>query len=307
MKKIIFLLFFNLTTTLSYGQTPWLTTQMNQLRAGETSRPNWSWLEQEENRRQLLKELKPYYTDSLPAIRSRAVEITLKVGQMSQELAIKQQVVERMLAICTDESPQVVGRASNLTTFEAGDFSEKARQELLKVVESRPKYYASPLVKLLGFVGPEGSREVLNNWLYSGERLSGRLKMDIRLALARLGDEQAMNYLLQKAGKIPLGDALIYDVLPELLYTRSPQAVDFAVSILNSDQKACYPANPDATDKILCGYRIMEMLAPLIEDFPLQAGPSGDLLTEDYPKALKQCRSWLAQHRGTYKIRKDFY
>jgi hypothetical protein len=307
MTPKLLLIFFLLLSLSAKAQSPWLQQQMEAFRTDKHVRKDYSWLETESNRMDVLLKLNPYYADSLPAIRSRALEITLKVGQMSEKLAVRQYVVTRMLSFCTDTSSLVVSRASSLSTFQAEDFSDNARQMLLKIVEKHPRHYASKLVKLLGFVGPPESRVVLYDWLHSGEKMSSRLRRNIQLALARLGDEQAMESLLRNAREVPLSDAMIYDVVPELLYTRRAEAFSFVVELLNSDENACFANNSDTSRKILCGYQLIQMLAPLIGDFPVQLSPTGDLLVEDYSIALRECRSWFAQHTGAYKIRKDVF
>jgi hypothetical protein len=78
------------------------------------------------------------------------------------------------------------------------------------------------------------------------------------------------------------------------------------VEALNNDAKNCESANSDNTERIPCAYRIMEMLAPIIENYPLKQNASGDIETNDYPMALQTVREWFKINKA-YKILRDTY
>jgi hypothetical protein len=63
-------------------------------------------------------------------------------------------------------------------------------------------------------------------------------------------------------------------------------------------------ADAEKDARIVCGYRIMEQLAPVIAEYPLQLDEFGDLQTHDYPSALEHVREWFLKHK-TYTIRND--
>ncbi len=101
-------------------------------------------------------------------------------------------------------------------------------------------------------------------------------------------------------------DAVVYEIFPDLVYTRSQEAITYLVEALNSDAKNCESANAESEEKIPCAYRVMEMLAPVIENYPLKLSESDDIETTDYPGALQKVRDWFKVNKG-FKILKDRY
>ena len=107
--------------------------------------------------------------------------------------------------------------------------------------------------------------------------------------------------MLAQIKQQPLNDDVVYELLPDLVYTRQKDALDYLVAIIQSDEKRCQSADPEAEQNIRCGYRVLELLAPVIADFPLTLDESGDLAVSDYPQALEEARRWLTEHED-YKI-----
>ena len=129
-------------------------------------------------------------------------------------------------------------------------------------------------------------------------------KWNLALALARMGDEKALNYCLEKVKKASIDNQIVGYVLPDLLYTRQKAAVDYCVELLYSDEKQCRSANPDSPEAIPCAYRIIELLSPVIIDFPVKVNPAIGLESDNYPETLQSVREWLKANPD-YKIRTD--
>ena len=126
--------------------------------------------------------------------------------------------------------------------------------------------------------------------------LSARDQWAAQLALARLGDPEALATVLTRVKQEPVNDDVVYELLPDLVYTRQKAALDYLVTIIQSDEKNCQSADPEAEQSILCGYRVLELLPPVIQNFPLTVDESGDLAVSDYPSALQQAREWLKEN-----------
>ena len=71
-------------------------------------------------------------------------------------------------------------------------------------------------------------------------------------------------------------------------------------------KKLCQSPNPDLSEKIPCAYRIIELLAPVIENFPIKVDPAIGLESDNYPKTLQTVRNWF-KNNNNYKIKKDKY
>jgi len=130
---------------------------------------------------------------------------------------------------------------------------------------------------------------------------------DIHLSLARLGNKEEIKYCVDLVRNAGLNDKVIYNLFPDLAYTRSKEAVYYMLEVLNSDSKDCFSPNPDNPVKIPCAYRVMEFLAPVIKNFPLKTDKDGELDVDDYEKSLITCREWFKKHVNDYEIDKDRY
>ena len=56
-----------------------------------------------------------------------------------------------------------------------------------------------------------------------------------------------------------------------------------------------------------CAYRVMELLAPVIKDYPVAVGVDGGVVSENYPQALETTRAWFKQQNGKYEILRDAF
>ncbi|MGM0579812.1 MAG: hypothetical protein ACQETL_03980, partial [Bacteroidota bacterium] len=93
------------------------------------------------------------------------------------------------------------------------------------------------------------------------------------------------------------------DIYPTLAFTRQKAAVDVLVEQVFNDEQNCSSPDPDSNQKITCAYRILEIIAPIIQDFPIPVDEAtGDLDTDDYEEALQQSREWLEANRIDYSI-----
>ncbi|HUW06157.1 MAG TPA: hypothetical protein VMW01_07835 [Williamwhitmania sp.] len=161
-------------------------------------------------------------------------------------------------------------------------------------------------IKVSGYVGGEE----LHSFLLQNESLFTRFKRNkwpYALAMSRLGDTLWLNYCLEKVKKLEVNTQTIYFVFPDLAYTRQQAAIQYLVDVLQNMSYSCDSPNPESTSKIDCGYRVMELLAPAVADFPFSIGVSGDLKVDNYKKALIEVREWFSQKNGSYQIRNDNY
>jgi hypothetical protein len=51
----------------------------------------------------------------------------------------------------------------------------------------------------------------------------------------------------------------------------------------------------------------MELLAPVIVDFPVKTDITGQLETDDYPAALQTVRKWFVNNNMEYNMRNEIY
>ncbi len=254
----------------------------------------------------LLNSLDPYRSDSLPAVRSAANRLIHTVAIQTKDLALQQRCVVQLAKAANDTHPENVSEAyTMLTHYQGTDFNNEAMETLRSLFNSQP-LYRDRLVRLIGFVGINELQSEMQ-LLATSQNKNNTLRWAALLSLARMGSEEAAQAILKKVQRLPVEDDVVYDVFPDLVFTRHPLLFGYLITVLHSDEAGCSPADPDQSGKIPCAYRVMEMLAPVLENFPLKVGPSGDIQTRDYPRALQEARTWFIKHSGSFTINRDQY
>jgi len=251
----------------------------------------------------LISSLAPYLKDSSEAVRRKDVLILKDIGLKSKEASIRKRVTLTIVSSIGGKNHETIAIAS-LKKFKKEDFDKTAVDSLLSFLK-RGNWQKSELIRLIGFVdGPEAI-EPLNQ--FSDPKNSQSIRWSSLLAMSRLGDANATNSLLQRSKNLKVSDEVVGQLFPDLVYTRQKQIFDYVIEILMSDQANCHSADNDNPTSILCGYRIMEQLAPVIKDYPLTLDVSGDVKTDDYKKSLASVRQWFKQNKDIYIIDNSTY
>ena len=87
----------------------------------------------------------------------------------------------------------------------------------------------------------------------------------------------------------------------------SQEVFQFLNRIIQSNEPTCLSADADSEENILCGYRVLEYIAPVMLDFPLPVDEFGELEIDDYEAGLAVVRTWMAQQDGEYELVMDRY
>lgn len=249
-----------------------------------------------ENHHLLIRLATQYATDTVPAVRAAGYYMLKLVGLSSAKISIRQQAVIQLLEGCKDpKSGNVSICIDYLTQFHPADFDNKAKDSMLVLLQ-RKIYYFDEYVKLCGYILTEKALPYFEHILQGTLSLNRKEKWAIRLAMARAGDEEQTNYILQNISQLEPSDEVIYHLLPDLIYTRQRQIFERVIEWLNDDRQLCTSSNPDREDKLVCGYRIMEMLAPAIKNYPYAIDATGELVADDYDKALYDIRQWFKKN-----------
>lgn len=254
----------------------------------------------------ILDLIEPYYSDTMIMVRSKVYDIAKTVGMQSADINTRRKVANILLQACKDKNSGISGMASqSLTYFNKTDFNEQAGKNLADLLNCHPAHYTN-IIKLVGFVQPTDAENILLYIIATDSTLNPTTRWAIHMALARIGNKEQIAYCVNKVKNIAVNDSVVYDLLPDLIYIRQPEAIDYLIEVLNSDEKNCSSPDPDFDEKILCGYRVMEYLAPIIKNFPLQVGASGDIKGYSYPDALEIARKWFEENKE-YELIKYIY
>ena len=192
---------------------------------------------------------------------------------------------------------------NELQAFAPADFSAADRLRLTNLLLAEEVPHRDRLFLLAGYLGMADALRAVPRAL----RRTESLQRSYVLALVRAGDPGRRQQLLRSLPTLPYDDAFVYRILPLLIYTHDREVYDFLIDRLLRENQNCSSADPHAADRIDCGYRLMEALAPVLVGFPFRSGPGGDLEITDYAAALRQARAWLQVHRRDYRIVRGRY
>ncbi|NOQ25701.1 MAG: hypothetical protein GQ564_10110 [Bacteroidales bacterium] len=247
---------------------------------------------------ELIEKLTPFYADSTTVVRQKAYQFTYRKG-LTSEANTQKKVVLKLLAGCKDKNGGIVGQLfSYLQEFPPESFDESAKNTIDNLLDKKQITHFKKLAMLAGMVG--AGQETMQKKFLMPE-VKNETKWALALALARQGSNKHTKYCVELVKNISINSDLVAYLIPDLIYTRQNQAINYCIEIIHSNKKDCYSPNPDKPEFILCAYRIMELLAPVIIDFPLQTDATGSLATNDYEEALKITRNWFINN-PTYQI-----
>jgi hypothetical protein len=250
----------------------------------------------------LLNSVQPFLKDSATVVRSKAYDLVYLVSSPSKISAVRTLAVDILVRACKDND---FGNASltvdYLKSFLPQDFTDVAKDSIRNMIKSENPH-CQQLIKLAGFLHLIDLTEEIRPYMQPGN--STKLRWAAILTLARMGEPSAVKEMIKRVSKLPVNDDVVYQLFPDLIYTRQREALDYIVNAMKSDEKNCRSADAEAETFAICGYRIMEQLAPIIEGIPITLDPSGDVKTSDYREALGAVRKWFLAHKN-YKILTD--
>lgn len=255
-----------------------------------------------DNENTILYLTEDYLRDSVYAVRVKAHEITWLVASHSINTDVRRQGVAILMRACSEPALGMAAMSVDfLRQFEKTDFSVAAKDTLRSLVINKTSHL-DHLMKLAGFLELNDLIPVIRPLTQPGNPTG--LRWAAYLSLSRMGERSATAEVLERIRKIGVTDDVVYEVFPDLIYTRQPEALTYVIEALHSNEKNCLAADAERQTPIACGYRIMEQLAPVIADYPLHLDEFGDLQTDNYREALQQVREWFLNHK-TYTIRND--
>ena len=256
-----------------------------------------------EGSREIMRFIVPFAFDSIYSVRTRAVELAHDFATASDDTITRQMCVQMLLNM-VDRDPEVTGTAlSLLTNYCPRDFTLQAR-DTIRLLVLRHTASLNPLLKISGFLKLNNLEAPIRKYTLRGNAFATRWAA--LLSLARMGYQDAISDVLIRIDKIPLNDQTVYSIMPDLIYTRQPDIIRFILRLIQSDENGCFTADAEREVPIPCAYRIIEQLAPVIDEFPVEVDHTGDLTTNDYPAALAVVRDWFKDN-STFKIRNHQY
>jgi len=178
-------------------------------------------------------------------------------------------------------------------------FDQRSQNRLASIIIDKPSHYKR-LVKLTGRIQMHQLVPHYTNRLKQDTVINTQQQWAIKLALGRMGDAQFVSECIQYVDAIGINDMVIYNLIPDLLYLQNKQVLDYLLDEVVMVNMDCRSTDPDNEVAIDCGYRLIEVVAPYIKDFPLEVGISGDIKSNNYKEALRVARLWIKKNRANY-------
>ena len=254
-----------------------------------------------------LENIVQFANDSIIENKTSAYILISLVARKTADLNIKEKCIDLFIGGLSSNETVIAARCADIITNYSKDILTQSQKKSIYKVAVGLRVKKPEILRYIGYIGGEESVRALNNIVKTDSLLTNIEKWNLKLALAKCGEITELDYCLNKVKSIPVNDDVVYELLPDLVYTGQRKAIDYLVDILLSNEKNCNSANVEIDQKILCGYRVMEFLACVIVDFPINFDDSGELATDDYVASLKQCREWINQNRNSYIIKADSY
>ncbi len=239
----------------------------------------------------LLVQLQSFHSDSNVIVRNKVYDIYYRRA-MLLDINQRSEFIARLIEGCHDSDiKNQLYCVNHLKSFSRIEFDEAGRSYLSDLLINSRLSMDREFILLAGYLNfgyEQLSRRILMSDKYGALQLYW-----MHLALARMGEENSVEYCINLASGVNDQNSRVAYILPQLIYTRQRKAIDYCIQMLYSEDKLCVSPDPDKSEKVCCGYRIMELLAPVIIGFPYQIDNSGTLKTSDYKKALINVREWL--------------
>jgi hypothetical protein len=248
----------------------------------------------------------PGLSDKDAFVRYKAIDLIRRKGMLTSDKGEKSVITSLLTEACKDSDSGNSGVASkSLLLFNTADFTSQTVDSMNALLIQKPFYYER-IIRIAGFIKNERTAGILQQLKDVDSTLSKKEKWAVDLALARTGNAESLEYCMGKIKSIPVSDDAVSYLFPDLLYLRQPAALDYMLQEVLSDEKKCHSSNPDNEKPIVCAFRILELVAPVIDGFPVKLTSYGELEVNNYDEALKSARTWISSVKN-YEIVSNIY
>lgn len=183
--------------------------------------------------------------------------------------------------------------------FPKSAYSTNTKVHIRKYLLTQPQYLEKWLL-LAGFAIDD---PMLILQVLEGQK-SASIQQAGKLALVRMGDEIKTKAFLKAIKRIPIQDQFVYDIAPLAIYTRNRKVIQYLVDIIVENLGNCYPADAEIGGQISCGYRLVELLGPILQDFPQEI--KEEFSNADAKEQLSAARRWLRANRKRLRINREY-
>lgn len=307
MKKLIYIILFSISFSFTYDKTlnelikEYIKKSANHVTSSELIKKILKYPGED-----VLNELLPYVNDSSVNIRLSAIFMVYKVGMYNENNITKEKAVNILIEKLKDKDAGVIGRVIDyISSFSLECFTSEMKYNIYLIVQNKIPHY-DKLIKLAGYLQITDLVYYFKK-MATEDKYSRKEKWAMTLAMARMGDEEAIKNIKSKIENLPINDDVIEEIYDDFLYVRQKEVFDVILDIIMSDKKNCLSSNPDNEIPVLCAFKLIKMIAPYIKDFPLKKDEAGEYIIRDYESTLKEIRTWIDDNIDTYELIKNIY
>lgn len=265
-----------------------------------------SMLQNQEFQQRIIPELEKVNEDILDYphdIRDSYYWALTDLYRHNPETKIRGKRAELMLYGCLDQSQWL--RLHNMHDLvrlaRPADFNAQ-RLEMLKALILHPTVHTTPLFPLVGKLDwPEGER-LMRRFFEQGPELlpddadrpggyRASPKWRAAMALAKKGDQAALDYLIQKTRQEEDRDVLYSMLFYDFAFIRTRGSIDFLIEYVYSDLRE--PVYEDHLSRSDFNF-VISLLRPIIKDLDSVISASG--------RKKDIIRAWFDKNRTTYEI-----
>ncbi|HEX8237024.1 MAG TPA: hypothetical protein VF600_13785 [Abditibacteriaceae bacterium] len=213
----------------------------------------------------VLAELRRYQHDSDERVRNAVLDFTYSVAKRNPRQSAAQQAIELIFEMATsDPSKDVASSAvSRLLKFSRAEIPPAVHRAVVEyLMNTLPNGVDVEIVELAGIAEVRNAQGKLRE-LASGNYRASHMA---RLALARMGDSEAIRYIVHKAQSEPDLQHNITLVLRDLSYIRHPEALTVLVGLLFNE--GVQKGNGSDVPDYRFAQRATNYLADVVEGFP---------------------------------------
>jgi len=236
----------------------------------------------------------PLLNNENAKVRDFAYQLISVASYRAEDPNFRKSVASILVKGCKDKEAWLRKNiAERLEEYKFNEFSFSAKNKIKEILHME-KTYAQNVYLMTGFLQLKDQVRHLNKLLAECNPEHTSEIRNLRTALGRLGDKTQIDYLInmvKTSGKDLREDEFLF---PLLIFTRSKKAIDYTFEEFSGSNK-------------LLSARILDILAPIIKDFPIKVDETGDTDIDDYEVAIKQVKNWYRTNRESYVILTDSF
>lgn len=222
----------------------------------------------------------------------------------SKELTVEEKLIVMDQLIVALEDPVNSNRLAyshRMLHYPSDYFSTTSQKFISRVLntDTLANFYT---ILLAGHLNLQGQKKVIRQYIKE-ERTAiigyRSKKWAAHLALAKMGEEEHIDFILATVKKEKYEQTVFFDLLPHLGYVGVKQTIDVIIDKLFSDVTISYAAYEEEikNERLTLAQHALSILAVLIKDFPIEKSRTYNR------NDLELVKNWFIERNRKYEIK----